>query len=51
MTTLVYQQGETQLIRAAMFGHLHVVEYLFEIEADMEARDNVSAIIIDMSPA
>ena len=42
----IHQLGYTPLIYAAMFGHLPVVEYLLEKGADLEAKNNVSHVII-----
>ena len=42
------QDGSTPLICAAMNGQLPVVEYLVERGADLEAKDNVNDVIIDM---
>ena len=42
----MYQLGTTPLMKAAMNGQLPVVEYLVERGADIEAKDNVSGVII-----
>ena len=42
----MYQNGWTPLMNAAEKGHLPVVEYLLERGADMEAKDNVSDVIV-----
>ena len=42
----MYQGGWTPLIWAAEKGRLPVVEYLLERGADVEAKNNVSDVII-----
>ena len=42
----MYQIGFTPLIYAAENDHLPVVEYLVERGANIEAKDNVSDLII-----
>ena len=37
----MFQNGNTPLLNAAMYGYLPVVEYLVERGADMEAQDKV----------
>ena len=42
----MYQIGDTPWIYAAINGHLPVLDYLVERGADMEAKDEVSDVII-----
>ena len=42
----MYQGGYTSLLWAANSGHLSVVEYLVERGDDMEAKDDVSGVVI-----
>ena len=42
----MYQVGYFPLLHAAENGHLPMVEYLLERGADVEAKDNVSDVII-----
>ncbi len=40
------QSGWTALIRAAMNGHVNVVQYLVKAGANLEAVDNVSGHVV-----
>ena len=42
----MHQDGTTPLLWAARNGHLPMVEYLVEKGANMEAKDNVSDVVI-----
>ena len=42
----MYQYGTTPLMYATANGHLPVVEYLVEKGADVEAKDDVSDVIV-----
>ena len=40
------QGGSTALMRAAMKGHVNVVQYLVEAGANLEAADEVSSHVV-----
>lgn len=45
----IYQYGCTPLMNAASNGRLSVVAYLVERRADVQAKDNVSDLVIDLN--